>query len=136
MGRVGVILGRAALDLLFDAQLTFDFVVRRDQVRGVHVKDDLFSRVGLDATASTARTHDALGNRWGGTDRYRVTSGHRSFAHDLLVVGQLVGLDVALVDPDLNANATGVRTRLTKAVVDVGAQRVQRHSTFTVGLTT
>ena len=46
----------------------------------------------------------------------------------------LVGHDVALVDPDLDADAAAGGLGLAEAVVDVGAQRVQRHPTFAVPL--
>src|SRR6185437_16053499 len=36
------------------------------------------------------------------------------------------------VDPDLDADAAGRRLRLDEAVVDVGADRVQRHATLAV----
>src|SRR5947207_3394327 len=42
--------------------------------------------------------------------------------------------DLTLVDPDLDADATEGRLGLVEAVVDVGAQRVQRHATLTVEL--
>src|SRR4029079_9241079 len=42
--------------------------------------------------------------------------------------------DLALVDPDLGADAAGGGARLDEAVVDVGADRVQRHAAFVVGL--
>src|SRR6185436_20132598 len=41
---------------------------------------------------------------------------------------------VALVDPDLHADAAEGRTRLEEAVLDVGPQRVQRHPALTVEL--
>src|SRR4029077_6328890 len=46
----------------------------------------------------------------------------------------LVRKDVALVDPDLHADATERGARLGQAVVDVGAQRVQRHPALAVPL--
>ena len=42
--------------------------------------------------------------------------------------------DLALVDPDLDADAAGRGARLDEAVVDVGADRVQRHATLVVRL--
>ncbi len=42
--------------------------------------------------------------------------------------------DVALVDPDLHADATEGGPGLVESVVDVGTQRVQRHTTLTVEL--
>ena len=46
----------------------------------------------------------------------------------------LVGEDVALVDPDLHADAAVGGLGLAEAVVDVGAQRVQRHPALAVPL--
>src|SRR5207237_2068931 len=40
--------------------------------------------------------------------------------------------DLALVDPDLDADAAGRGLRLDEAVVDVGADRVQRHAALRV----
>ncbi len=50
--------------------------------------------------------------------------------------GALVALghDLALVDPDLDADPAERRLRLGEAVVDVGADRVQRHTTLGVAL--
>src|SRR5262249_6941765 len=50
--------------------------------------------------------------------------------------GALVALrhDLALVDPHLPADAAVRRLRLGKAVVDVGADRVQRHAALGVAL--
>src|SRR3954470_11822272 len=49
----------------------------------------------------------------------------------LLLAGQHL---VALVDPDLHADAAERRTRLVETEVDVGAQRVQRDAAFAVEL--
>src|SRR4029077_21017710 len=51
-----------------------------------------------------------------------------------LLLGALVagGHDLALVDPDLDADAAGLGLRLGEAVIDVGAQRVQRHAALGV----
>src|SRR5206468_10668714 len=42
--------------------------------------------------------------------------------------GVALGHDLALVHPALHADAAEGRARLVEAVVDVGAQRVQRHA--------
>src|SRR5205807_8437732 len=44
------------------------------------------------------------------------------------------GHDLALVDPHLHANAAERGARLIEAVVDVGAQRVERHAAVGVAL--
>ena len=62
--------------------------------------------------------------------------GHCGFTGDLLVSRHLVRKDVALVDPDLYADAAVGGLGFTEAVVDVGAKGVERNATFTVELTT
>src|SRR5579862_6244447 len=58
-----------------------------------------------------------------------ITLGH------LLVLGHRIVLeDLALEDPDLDAAGAEGRERGRNAVVDVGAQRVQRHAAFAVPL--
>src|SRR5207302_7214142 len=49
---------------------------------------------------------------------------------------EALGHDLALVDPDLDADAAEGRLRLCEAVVDVGADRVQRHAALGVALRT
>src|SRR5579875_779180 len=51
-----------------------------------------------------------------------------------LLARQLLGGEVALVDPDLHADAAEGGAGLVEAVVDVRAQRVQRHTTLAVEL--
>ena len=51
-----------------------------------------------------------------------------------LALGLGAGHDVALVDPDLHADAAEGGPGLVEAVVDVGAQRVQRHAALAVEL--
>ena len=45
-----------------------------------------------------------------------------------------LGHDLALVDPALHADSAGGRPRLDEAVVDVGAERVERHAAVRVAL--
>src|SRR5438132_2032489 len=59
---------------------------------------------------------------------------HVRLAAHLVVGGDLVGEDVALVDPDLDPDPAEGGAGLPEAVVDVGAQGVQRHPAFPVGL--
>src|SRR3954463_8389427 len=72
-------------------------------------------------------------------DSGRVTARTRAsaalaFGH-LLVLGHRIVLeDLALEDPDLDAAGAEGRERGRNAVVDVCAQRVQRHATFAVPL--
>src|SRR4029079_10772608 len=87
-------------------------------------------RSGLVGTAATAtRTNHAplAGTR-------RLADRHRGLARDLVLGRGLVGEDLTLVDPHLHADAAERRARLGLAVVDVGPQRVQRHSTLAVPL--
>ena len=51
-----------------------------------------------------------------------------------VLAGVAGGHDLALVDPALDADAAERRAGLVEAVVDVGAQRVQRHAAVGVGL--
>src|SRR5205807_3594927 len=55
----------------------------------------------------------------------RLADRHPRLLGDLVVAGDLVGEDVALVDPHLHADAPERRARLAEAVVDVGPERVQ-----------
>src|SRR3954451_15027662 len=64
----------------------------------------------------------------------RLADGHGRFLLDLVLGRRLVGEDLTLVDPDLHADAAEGGLRLGVAVVDVGAQRVQRHPTLAVPL--
>ena len=51
-----------------------------------------------------------------------------------LLASKLLGRLIALVDPDLHADAAERRTSLVEAVVDVGAQGMQRYATLAVEL--
>src|SRR5262249_19384922 len=53
---------------------------------------------------------------------------------DLVVGARLVGEDLPLVDPPLHADTPERGARLGLAVIDVGAERVQRHAAFAVRL--
>ena len=59
------------------------------------------------------------------------TAGRRLVGVDQ-VGAEALGHDFALVDPAFDADAAGRRTGLEEAVVDVGAQGVQRHATVRV----
>src|SRR5690606_27560035 len=50
--------------------------------------------------------------------------------------GHLVRQDVALVDPDLDADTTICGLSFTEAVINVCTQSVQRNTAFTIKLTT
>src|SRR5215831_8193424 len=49
-----------------------------------------------------------------------------------LALLQVARIDVAVVDPDLDADGAERRARRRGGVVDVGAQRVQRHASLAV----
>src|SRR4029450_4419006 len=51
-----------------------------------------------------------------------------------VLAGEAGGHDLALVDPALDADAAERRLGLVEPVVDVGAQRVERHAAVGVGL--
>src|SRR4051794_13710020 len=59
---------------------------------------------------------------------------HRRFAGNLVLGRDLVGKDLALVDPHLDADAALGRLGLAEAVVDVSAEGVQRHAALAVEL--
>src|SRR5262249_28346280 len=71
--------------------------------------------------------------RGGGTaaaaGRVLVAQAHVAARRDRV---EALGHDLALVDPDLDADAAGGSARLDEAVVDVGADRVQRHAALAV----
>src|SRR6056297_2167571 len=69
-----------------------------------------------------------------GTLTRGLADGHGRLASDLVLVELLVREDVSLVDPHLHTDATAGGLGLAHAVVDVGAQRVQRDATFAVPL--
>src|SRR5690606_26447391 len=69
----------------------------------------------------------------GATTRAVTTLGARRLLGRLLASEFLVG-DVALVDPDLHADAAEGGLGLVEAVVDVGAESVQGHSALAVEL--
>ena len=94
----------------------------------------------MSGAASTTSSAPAAGRLAGGRHDLagraaaRLADGHRGLAGDLVLGRLLVREDVALVDPDLHADAAVGRLRLAEAVVDVGPQRVQRHPTLAVPL--
>src|SRR5262249_22680383 len=59
---------------------------------------------------------------------------HRGLAADLVLGRGLVREDVALVDPNLHADAAEGGAGLTEAVIDVGPKGVQRHPALAVPL--
>src|ERR1700683_3169740 len=62
----------------------------------------------------------------------RLSDGHGGFTCDLVLDGDLVGQNVALVDPHLHADAAGRGAGFAEAVVDVGPQRVQGDAALAV----
>ena len=94
----------------------------------------LISGAASTSSSSTGRrpADDTTLRGWPAPDG--LADGHGRLAGDLVVVERLVGHDVALVDPHLHADAAAGGAGLADAVVDVGAQRVQRHPTFAVPL--
>src|SRR6478736_3713113 len=128
-------LAGAALDLfLFGEEaleLGVGFLDQRsrlfDDVVGRAV--DLRGLAGGTATTAT-RAHDATLRALA----RGLADGHRRFLLDLVLGRRLVGEDLTLVDPHLHTDATERGLGLGVAVVDVGAQRVQRDATFAVPL--
>ena len=89
------------------------------------------------------RRRAGLGARRGGPRRATATrtGARRTLAARTIGAGRngggqltLATDDVALVDPHLHADAAEGRLGLVQAVVDVGAQRVQRHAALAVEL--
>src|SRR5688572_23973975 len=79
----------------------------------------------------------SLGLQHGGLPRFLGRAGRALAALFLLFLADLAEVeDLALVDPHLDADDPVGRQRFGEAVVDVGAQRVQRHATFAVPLRT
>src|SRR5581483_10307758 len=84
--------------------------------------------------AGLARGAEALGNAAAAARRVLVAEARLlAAARDAAVA---LRHDLALVDPDLDADAAGRSLRLDEAVVDVGPDRVQRHAAFGVLLRT
>src|SRR3954469_20739002 len=55
-----------------------------------------------------------------------------AFGHPLVLRHRVMLEDLALEDPDLDAAGAERRERGGHAVIDIGAQRVQRHTAFAV----
>src|SRR4051794_38851635 len=55
-----------------------------------------------------------------------------ALGHPLVLRHRIVLEDFALEDPDLDAAGADRRDRGGHAVIDVGAQRMQRHATFAI----
>ena len=91
---------------------------------------------GVSGSAASAGGGPADDTTWRGSPAWPDVSPTAIAASraDLVVALRLVGEDVALVDPHLDADAAAGGAGLAEAVVDVGAQRVQRHATFAVPL--
>src|SRR6202046_4979529 len=62
----------------------------------------------------------------------RLAHGHGGLAGDFVLARDLVGENVALVDPHLHPDAARRGAGLAEAVVDVGTQRVQRDAALAV----
>src|SRR5262245_36180966 len=127
-----VVLARGALDLLLLGEKAFELGIRLLD-EGLVLLGHLGvgrRRGGLLGLAPGRRRHHLAGPRFAGG----VADGHGGLLADLVLELALVGEDVALVDPDLHADAAVGRARLTEAVVDVGSQRVQRDPALAVPL--
>src|SRR4051812_1434473 len=121
-----VMLPRTALDVFLFGEETLELrICFLDERRGL----DLCVTGRLGAAAGGGRRHDLAR----GLTR-RLADGHRGLAADLVLERRLVREDVALVDPHLDADATGGGAGLAEAVVGVGPGRVQRHAGLPVPL--
>src|SRR5439155_9681073 len=97
------------------------------------------------AAATTARTAAATTRTAAATTRAAApaavaatAAGRRGWGRGLelgqVLTAVALGHDLALVDPALDADAAERRSRLVEAVVDVGAQRVERDAAVGVTL--
>src|SRR5664280_1472591 len=136
-----LVLGEDALELVRDGRRGGDVgrvvigEIRGDLgLGGVGIDGDHTARFTLAGQAATAAGGDQSTGRGLATLTRGLTDGHGRLAGDLLLGGDLVGEDVALVDPDLHPDAPVGGLRLAEAVVDVGPQRVQRYPALAVGL--
>src|SRR5581483_9081722 len=87
---------------------------------------------GRAAAAALARRAETLGGAAASPPGLVLLAEPRvAVGEDALVP---LGHDLALVDPDLDADPAERRLRLGQPVVDVGADRVQRHAPLRVGL--
>ncbi len=131
-------LPRAALDLFFlgeePLELRVGFV---DDLRGgcLRLLGFTGSSIRLDLlcrrpTTPASGTHDP--SRAGGP--CSLADRHRRFPDDLLLGCDLVGQHIALVDPHLDAYAPVGCASFRQTEVNLGAQRVQRHTAFAVPL--
>src|SRR5690606_9948703 len=132
VGRLGVVVYRAlALFFLGPQALPLGtglldelLVLRCGQLVGGHL--------GRAATSRGQRRHDALAALLGTTGG--LADRHGGLTRDLLLALRLVGQHVALVEPHLDADATGGGAGLAEAVVDVGPQRVTGDPPLAVAL--
>src|SRR6478672_2990625 len=110
--------------------------------RGINMRSGLLSgarsglgrslgRLGARGAVAARATARAVGATGGGTAT--ATGGTGAGGLLGLALGTGAG-DLALVDPDLDADATEGRLGLVEAVVDVGTQRVQRDAALAVEL--
>src|SRR5262249_23266208 len=86
--------------------------------------------IGTASAAALARGAEALGGA-AAAARLVLVAEPRVALRDAFVA---LGHDLALVDPDLHPDPAVGRLRLGDAVVDVGADRVQRHAALGVAL--
>src|SRR5262249_18678781 len=86
--------------------------------------------VGPTAAAALAGGAEALGRAAAAASLVLVAEARVALRDAFVALGH----DLALVDPDLHADPAVGRLRLGEAVVDVGADRVQRHAALGVAL--
>src|SRR5450759_1570113 len=126
------------LDLFFLGEQPLEFGVRLLDERCRLLGDDLGARLDGYLDGLLAATATATGAHHASTGRVLATGGladrHGGFPGDLVLGGRLVRKDLALVDPDLDADAPEGGSGFGAAVVDVGSQRVEGHPPFSVPL--
>src|ERR671916_542659 len=132
VGRLGVVV-HPALDLFLFGQQALELGIGLLDEGLVLGHGCLFGGALGGAPAGAGRRgHDALAALGGGAGG--LADGHGRLARDLLLALRLVGEDIALVEPHLDADATGGGAGLAGAVVGVGPERVTGDATLAVAL--
>src|SRR5919197_6414986 len=132
-GGDGVFVGARALDVVLAARAVTPSRPARPALASpplAHGSQPL--AVGPTAPAALTRGAETLDGSASAARRVLVAETRVALGDTLIVLRH----DLALVDPDLHADAAEGRLRLGEAVVDIGADRVQRDAALRVHLRT
>ena len=91
------------------------------------------NRVLFAGLARSLGGHHATGTR-SSRSAGGLADSHCRFLGDLVLAQRLVREDISLVDPHLDTDAAAGGAGLAEAVVNIGAQRMQRHAALAVPL--